>query len=77
MSNPMSMTVGVTGFNADISGVTTLGHKGFNTSLAGGLMIKFDSLQNDGSKIDRLKTMYQRKMVSIETEQGVLKSDPL
>ena len=62
MSTTMLITVGVTDSNAAISGVTTLGHKGFNTSLAGGLMIKFDSLQNDGSKIDRLKTMYQRKI---------------
>ena len=73
----MLLTEGVTDSKAAISGVTTLGHEGFNTSSAGGRMIRFDSLQNDGSKIDRLKTMYQRKMVSIETEQGVLKSDSL
>ena len=77
ISTTMLLTVGVTDSKAAISGATTLGHEGFNTSSAGGRMIRFDSLQNDGSKIDRLKTMYQRKMVSIETEQGVLKSDPL
>ena len=44
MSNPMSMTVGVTDFKAAISGVTTLGHKGFDPAFEAGLMIKFDSI---------------------------------